>query len=72
MQELQYTERQQRFNDFLKTLEDKDDKIKRLALMYLTGYKRNKKPYSIRELAIYWGVDEETIRDILIEILPKL
>jgi len=61
----------QLLESFIKELELKDKKIARLIKMYL-GLMRNGKPYSIRELAIYWSVDEETIRDIIIEIMPKI
>ena len=64
--------RKQRLIDFIETLDKQDSKVRKLVLMYLIGFIRNKKTYSIKELAIYWSVDEETVRDILIEVLPKL
>jgi len=58
-------------DSFIEELDKQDEKIAKLIKMYL-GLMRNGKPYSIRELSLYWDVDEETIRDIIIEIMPKL
>ena len=60
--------RLKRYRDFIESLEKETKEVRKFMRQYL-GIERYKKPYSVRELAIYWNIDEDIVRSILREVI---